>query len=124
MEAMMDGTRGGPTDLDARTDPVRWEALVGAVVGAAELELRRRRRDVTLAGTLLAWARPALSAAATIALLVSASLALSVGRAPEEEASVPTLASALVPEEVAAWLVGGYEPTVTEVVVALEEMER
>lgn len=120
----MDGTRDGPRDLDPRTDPVRWEAMVNAVVGAADPELRRRRREVTLAGALLAWARPALSAAATIALLVSASLAVSEARAPEEEATVSTLAGALVPEELAAWLVAGYEPTVTEVVVALEEMER
>lgn len=107
--------------LAPEADPVRWESLVGSIVASAGPELRRRRRDATLTGALLAWARPALSAAATVALLLTAAAAWSLTGRSEAQ---PSVASALVPETVAAWLVAGYEPTVTELVVALEEVVR
>lgn len=115
--------RRGP--LDPLTAPGRWERTVASIVASAGDELERRARERTLLGNLLAWSRPALSAAATVAILLSASLALlSIGGGGEAVASEAPLASALVPEEVAAWLVAGYQPTVTEVVVAMEEAVR
>jgi hypothetical protein len=122
MEAVMDRTEPGRDGLDPGRDPRRWEAVVGGIMLAAEPELERRRVGVSLTNTLLAWARPALSAAATIALLISASAMLMRGGAGE--AADAGLADALMPEAVAAWLVAGYQPTVTEVVVALEEVVR
>lgn len=108
--------------LDPAADPVRWEALVGTIVQAADGELDRRRASLTLTAAVLQWARPALSAAATIALLFSVGVAVSrSARTPVEDAS---LAGALVPEELAPWLVDGEQPTVAEVVVALERVVR
>lgn len=108
--------------LDPAERPGHWEALIGSIVAAAEPELRRRA-EPTMTAALLDWARPALSAAATVAILLSASLVWSRGAA-DVDASEPAVASALVPEELAAWLVAGYQPTVTEVVAALEEVGR
>jgi hypothetical protein len=96
--------------------------LVGGIVHAAAPELVRRRGSATLTGALLAWARPALSAAATIAILLTVSAMMT--RGGQAEASQASLASALVPEELVAWLVADYQPTVTEVVFALEEVVR
>lgn len=118
----MDRTETGQNGLAPDRDPQRWEAAVGGIMLAAGPELDRRRGGVSLTNTLLAWARPALSAAATIALLISASAMLARGSAGE--AADAGLADALVPEAVAAWLVAGYQPTVTEVVAALEEAVR
>lgn len=118
----MDRTEPGQNGLDPDRDPRGWETAVGGIMLAAGPELDRRRAGVSLTNALLAWARPALSAAATIALLISASAMLARGGAGE--AADPRLADALVPEAVAAWLMAGYQPTVTEVVAALEEAVR
>ena len=109
-------------DLDPLADPLRWEGLVVAVVTAAGPELARRRRRRDLAGVVLDWARPALSAAAVVALLVSA--AAVVGQRGTDAAEATPLAAAVVPEAFAAWLVAGYEPTVTELVLAVEGVSR
>jgi hypothetical protein len=122
MEAMMDRARDGGVGLDPARDPARWEALVGGIVQSATPELERRRGQVTLTAMLVDWARPALSAAAAIAVLLSVSLALTRGGVSAE--GDPSLANALVPDALAAWLVDGYQPTVTEVVVALEQVVR
>lgn len=118
----MDRSKQRNAALDPNRDPARWEALVGGIVQRATPELERRRGSATLSSAVLHWARPALSAAATIAVLLSVSLAMArSGTAPGNDAS---LAGALVPEELAAWLMEGYQPTVTEVVAALEEVVR
>ena len=109
-------------ELDPARDPERWERLVGFIASAAEPELARRRGKVTLPGLLLQWARPALATAATVALLASATAVLAGRGSPGEGTVEASLASAVVPERYAAWLVAGYEPTVTELVVALEEV--
>lgn len=109
--------------LDPALDPGGWESLVGGIMEASGPELARRRDQMSLTSTLLVWARPALSAAATIAILLSVTAAL-VSRPGAGEMAEPLLADALVPGEVAQWLVAGYQPTVTEVVAALEEVVR
>ncbi len=118
----MDMSEARHRPLDPGRGPDRWEAAVEGIMRAAAPELARRRQQAGLMPTLLAWARPALSAAATIAVLFSLGVAVNAGRAAP--ASEPTLADALVPDEVARWLIEGYQPTVTEVVVALEEAIR
>lgn len=109
--------------LDRMNSPDRWERLLASIMEASEPELFRRREQQNIAALLVSWARPTLSAAATVVLLVSAAVAL-IGRLPGEALAAPTIQSAIVPEEMAAWLVAGYEPTVTEVVLALEEVSR
>ena len=112
----------GPLDFTQGVDE-RREWLVASIVEAAEPELLRRREQLNVTAVMVAWARPTLSAAATVVLLVSAAVAL-VGRTAETAVASPPIESAIVPEEMAAWLVAGYQPTVTEFVVALEEVRR
>lgn len=119
----MDRNTGQRGHLDPTLDPARWESLVGGIMEASEHELARRRDQMNFTSTLLVWARPALSAAATIAVLLSVTAAL-VSRPGAGDMAEPLLADALVPGEVAQWLVAGYQPTVTEVVAALEEVVR
>lgn len=109
--------------LDPAGHPRRWEELVSEIVTAASPELERRRAGADVPGVLLRWARPALATAATVVLVVSGA-ALLEGPGSTAEADETPLASAVVPESYAAWLVAGYEPTVTELVVALEEVGR
>lgn len=109
--------------LDPLREPERWEGLVSSIVSAASSELERRRRTAGLVGVVLQWARPVLATAASVAVLVTAAALLGGGfsSATADEAS---FAGAVVPESYAAWLVAGYEPTVSELVVALEEVRR
>ena len=107
--------------LDPDRDPARWEWVVGTIMSAAAPELIRRRQSADLPEIVLQWARPALATAATVALLISAAAVLRPGGGAMNVAEA-SVAGALVPESYAAWLVAGYEPTVTELVVALEEV--
>lgn len=107
---------------DPGRDPGGWERRVAAIVAAAEPELRRRRRTAELPELVLQWARPALATAATVALLLSAAALMRGGDTTAVATADPSLAGAVVPERYAAWLMAGYEPTVTELVVALEEV--
>ena len=109
--------------LDPAQEPQRWEELISAIVTAARPELARRRATADVPGVLRQWARPALATAATVALLMTAAGLLG-GAGSTAEATEAPLASAVVPESYAAWLVAGYEPTVTELVLALEEVRR
>jgi len=107
--------------LDPMQHPARWERLVGDIVLSTGSELVRRRRSADLPDLVLQWARPALATAATVALLISAAAVLRP-RGVQPDSTVGSIAGAVVPERYAAWLVAGYEPTVTELVVALEEV--
>lgn len=109
--------------LDPVREPGRWEGLVASIVTAAGPELERRRMGPGLLGALLEWARPALATAATVAVLATAAAVMG-GLGSSAEAAETSLAGTVVPESYAAWLVAGYEPTLTELVVALEEVGR
>lgn len=119
---MDDMKRADGFGMDPLDDPLRWEARVASVMVAAGAELARRRQRAGMARVVLDWARPALSAAATVAVLVSA--AAVVGQLTRAPAEATPLAAAVLPEAFAAWLVAGYEPTVTELVLATQDMSR
>jgi hypothetical protein len=55
--------------LDPSRDPLRWERMVRSVA-ARGAEAAARGRPATLALQLVAWARPAMAAAAALALAV------------------------------------------------------
>lgn len=104
-------------------DPVRRERLVRAIVAAALPELRRR----ALASSPFAWvarfARPALAAAALIALASVAVLhtMASSPLAPVAATAPPGVADALsVPAPVNAWLASDRGPTNRDVIAAIE----
>ena len=108
-------------DLDPLDHPERWERLVGSIVAAGEPHLAERREGAGVTAVVAGWARPALGAAATVLLMLAATVGLTRGDGAADE---PMLATALVPDAYAAWLVADYEPTVSELVAALDEVER
>ena len=116
-------SRRDPYDLDPMDHPERWERLVGDIVTSAE-PLLAARRDPPGMSTLVAdWARPSLAAAAAVMILFASAVGITSGNS-DALASEPTLAQSLVPEAFAAWLTVDYEPTLTELVVALEDDAR
>ena len=106
--------------LDPVADPAGWESLVGAVVARAEPILEARRRERTLVSLLADRARPALAVAATVLLAVVGGTVL-FQRDGSDSGGASALASTIVPGELAVWLVADYRPTVTELILALEE---
>jgi hypothetical protein len=110
-------------DLSAmELDDGRRELLVAAIMANAAPELARRRAlDVSPMLMLSGWMRPALAAAAVIALLSGSVLALDM----TESAPGDGLANALaIPEPADAWLVGERAPTVGDVLIAMEREAR
>ena len=111
-------------ELSPERSPERWEALVTAIGERAAPLLAERRRK-TLAGTLAGWSRPGFTVAAGLAAAAVAVLALLPGAARDELLSAAdaeiTLAEAMVPWSVAAWMDGSYAPTAPELVADFEE---
>ncbi len=105
------------------------ERLVGRILEAATPELLRRQAALRSPWLMLAeWARPALAAAALIALASAVVLGLGRGRAAVQLAvdtgSAPAsgVTEALdVPSPLDAWIAGDRDPSVSDLVVAVEE---
>jgi hypothetical protein len=107
--------------LDPSRDEARWERMVARVGAAAAPELARRARTPHPGALLLlsTWSRPAAGAAALVT--AAAALVLALTPAPTVEAAAPdTLAGALFPAPLAAWMETGSAPSVEELMVALE----
>ena len=79
-----DGGDGNFARLDPAADPVAWERRVGAITAAAEPELSRRSGQLAPAFGLQLeqWARPVLTAAASLIVAGTALLTLSGGPRP------------------------------------------
>ncbi len=110
---------GGRPPLDPAVDPGRWNEVVRSIVDAAGPELARRRAQEGLEQILVGWARPVLSAAASVALVAGAVTLLTLRSAAAGEAATPLVAEALLPTSMAAWLVVDHSPTITELVSAV-----
>jgi hypothetical protein len=96
---------------------IRREQLVAAVMSSARGELLRRATDVSPFAVLSSWSRPALVAAAILAAVCLSMLSRPTGATPGAG-----VADALaVPTPAVAWLVGDREPTVADLMVAMEE---
>jgi hypothetical protein len=108
-------------DLTAlELDDAQRELLIAAILARADAELARRApQDVSPMLVLSAWVRPALAAAALLAL-VSATVLMRGGDRP---ASVVADALA-VPAPADAWLVDERAPTVGDLLVAMESEGR
>lgn len=112
-------------DLTAlELDGAERELLVAAILSRADAELKRRSvLDISPMLVLSSWARPALAAAALVAL-VCASVLFGVLRTDRGDVG-PGLTDALaVPAPVNAWLAGERAPTVGDLLVAMESEER
>lgn len=112
------GPRSSVFELSPERNPSRWETLVERINERARPILEARRRE-TVAGTLMGWRRPVLTASATLAAAAVAVLFLLAG--DDGDPVETTFAEAMVPWSVAAWMDGSYAPTVEELVQAVEE---
>ena len=109
-------------DLTAlELDHAQRELLVAAILARADAELTRRTaEDVSPMLVLSNWMRPALAAAAVLALLFASVLMRDGGRA-----AAPVVADGLgVPAPADAWLVNERAPTVGDLLVAMESEGR
>ena len=107
-------------DLTAvQLDDAQRELLVAAILARADAELARRARDdVSPMLVLSTWARPALAAAAVLALLCASLLV-------RDSRPAPVIADALaVPAPADAWLVNERAPTLGDLLVAMESEGR
>lgn len=106
-------------DLTAlEPDEGQRELLVAAIMSHADAELTRRAAaDVSPIGMLYEWTRPALAAAAIVAL-VCVSVLARPGTHIEPGAG---LTDALdVPTPVNEWLISDRSPTVADLLIAME----
>lgn len=120
----MTDSYGQEPPLDPAVDPERWENAVGTIMEAARPELARRARQRGALDVLEGWARPVFALAASLVLVASAAILSAsqdeaVGLA-ESGTSLNTVAEALVPSEVAAWLEVGHTLSADELVTALD----
>ncbi|HUH12211.1 MAG TPA: hypothetical protein VMK65_03845 [Longimicrobiales bacterium] len=108
--------------LDPAADLAAYEALVARITAAAAPELGRRAGG--LAGpviSLAAWLRPALAAAAALALVSAGTLLLVDDPIRTDFAQAPSAAPELgLPSPIGEWLSDDAPPSVMEVMVALE----
>lgn len=105
-------------DLDPVLHPAAWEELVARINDAAAPVLARSR-PVTVLQTLAAWRRPVAWGSA--GLVAAAALALMLLPASTATPDM-SLAEAVLPTTVAAWIEGSYEPTVLELIQAVDPM--
>lgn len=102
--------------LDARIDPVRFQARVRATLVAAAPELARRRRAPTIWEVLAAWRRPLLGLATGMTLASGVALIVRPQSAPPPAATAaPTFEQAFI-----GWSRRGILPSAEEVVRAAQ----
>jgi hypothetical protein len=102
--------------LDPVLHPEAWEGLV-ARINTAAAPVLARRRSASVLQTLSSWRRPV--ALGSAGLVAAAALALLLLPASPATAEV-SLAEVVMPTTVAAWIEGSYEPTVVELVRAVD----
>jgi hypothetical protein len=91
--------------------------LVAAIMSRAQPELARRSVDVSPMLVLADWARPALAAAAVIALVCVSVLR---SAAPHVEPGSGLTDALAVPAPMNEWLISDRAPTVADLLIALE----
>ncbi|HEX6135100.1 MAG TPA: hypothetical protein VFZ24_14120 [Longimicrobiales bacterium] len=110
-------------DLSAlEPDDVQRELLVAAIMARAGSELARRAADVSPIAVLSDWMRPALAAAAIVAAICIS--VLSSGELTHVEPGAGLTDALDVPAPVNEWLISGREPTVADLLIALEGESR
>jgi hypothetical protein len=112
-------------DMDLTTlrmDDIRRERLVASIMARAEPGLARRQAaDVNPMLIVSRWMRPALAAAAVLAVVCVSVLAMDRGPAGIGAGLADALA---VPQPADEWLVSERAPTVADVLIAMEREAR
>jgi hypothetical protein len=110
-------------DLTAlELDTARRELLVAAIMARAGTELERRESvDISPMLMLSRWTRPALAAAAVLAVICVSLLSMELTDATPGYGLADELS---VPQPADAWLVGERAPTVGDVLAAMERGTR
>ena len=109
------------TPLDPARDREAWEGRIAAIMALAAPELARRAAAGSPSFVLLGWFRPALAAAAVLAICAGAALALlgSPADVPPEEPAVAAETLRL-PTPVALWLEDDQSPSVADLALAVD----
>lgn len=102
--------------------PERWENLVGRIVNEAEPILARRRARAAVFATLAQWGPGLLAAAAVAVLILVPATVQVIGTERSSADTQSSVATTLMPDTYAAWVMADYEPTVTELMTAIEEI--
>jgi hypothetical protein len=108
------------TALDPTLDGERWERRISTIAALARPQLARRRAaSESPSLVLLGWFRPALSAAAALALCAGAALAMLLQGPATPEPALAAEALRL-PAPVALWLGEDQPPTVADLAFAVQ----
>ena len=107
--------------LDPQEDP-RFERMVATITARARFELARRAANTrqSVVELVASWARPALAAAATIAV-ASATLLAVFSPSNAEVATGAYMPAAEVPAAASAWYEEDREPTAADLLVAVSQ---
>lgn len=120
----MDHDRIDLTPIGFGADDDRTDRMLAAIMRMARPELERRGAgaEIDVLDVLAQWVRPALAAAAVLAIASSLILTRGVTR-DAETVSGPAVAAAeaVLPAHVATWLDEGRAPATTDVVAMLED---
>jgi len=107
--------------LDPTKDTERFEAAVHSIGVEARGELARRRARASVVGQLGLWWKPLLAAAA-ITGIVSVSALLRFQASPATELADVGIAEAIgMPDPVAEWVRSDEVPSMSELIVAMED---
>lgn len=113
------------TAIDPSRDAAGWERMVRGIMARAQPELARRAAGAGVLTLLGRWMRPALAAAAVLALASGAALTSANSEAAAAPATPAGVVQALeVPEPVANWLEEERRPETYDVILALEARDR
>ena len=101
--------------LDPRGDPPRFDRLVRAIVQDAHVDAQRRSTATAILVELARWTRPALAAAAVVAIAAAGTL---MYRRPQPSPRDAGLDEAGIPVAIAEWARTGSHPSALELVAA------
>ncbi|HEV2851973.1 MAG TPA: hypothetical protein VHC97_04140 [Thermoanaerobaculia bacterium] len=109
--------------LDPTLDPERWERRIATIAALASPEMARRSMAAHPAESpslvLLGWFRPALSAAAVLALCAGAALSLLIQNQAGRPEPAVALEALRLPAPVAQWLGEDQPPSVGDLALAI-----
>jgi hypothetical protein len=100
-------------------DDIRRERMIATIMARATPELERRAAvDVSPMQAVAGWLRPALAAAAVMAMVGGSLLALTPARQPV--AGVGLADELAVPQPAKEWLAEERAPTISDLLIAME----